>query len=1142
MIRKNQSESLPTLELLDERACAFQQCVVFMRQAYPNSAVMTYDHTCHRGAEQLLLSKFVVGIGRETPMWLTYTECDDRTTADNIVGGLRSIAYTEDGTCITTELYPLMAGRDTMAWEGAALLKIKCDGDTGIWLKFGSGNIAFMHFSPNVNLQGDQIDCEQGEAFIETDTVYITRAERPLITAVKGSFQFEVRELEDGSEERRGSYITAYCQQNEAYAVVGFSLEKDRAAALASLNPDEEYRKITAYYKEKLEQWQLDTPCAELNEAFMHAYLNVEYAWLRPYGWIESIQHWPTMWHMEHTAAEEWAGNFDRVRECLRSQMKNIFESGAIPDMCTTGKGRRDWGGNNQFFFREIEHYVKMTGDLDFVREAEPYLDRALAQTFREYDPIGEGVIAWGTQIGNQEDFESTPGKGAATGSEGVRMLEILSYLKGLLGKQEEAFKLKAYSEYCRDRLIRHVWLRDMGRFAWYEDIAGVKRLDTTYHGIAYPVIYGQIDDFDRVSSLDHLKHRLSGPEGEIYQSNHFGDHAYWGVPTWGMQCGSDMQPFASAAYAKVGWNEDAVKPLVFIAKRVCGDYQRGSWPETANEKRFAYFSPSAAVFSQGIIESVFGLSMDKITNTTVIAPCFPSAWDHAALKLPAAEIDYRKENEIHKFHIRIPEKTTKVFKWKLPPYSEISAFADGVPAEVRTTPGCGWFEACVVLSEKADVILEITYQTISTAIRHVGYAACGDEFVLYTPGDSQIICVNDRAGIFRNISFAGNRMHADIQEDLLEPYAKYGWFGLMNFARRTFSVTMRCRGVTAEIPCHLVVTPKVICSGVLSEDSCTLAVTLENHTCREIQGTACVRICAEGVLSDTAAQIPSGQKQTIYFHLTKKQIALLSPGANAAQLCIAAAGGACSGVSCDFTFEAEAAQAKVAVLPLPEEAFCPKEYWREIGLHPSHGHMMQNPNCFMEGLFETQPQISILRSVPLPLNAAGFIPLSYEKHRVVTIPLHGRRIKKLYILMSAFIDNHDVFSTVFRLEAEAEKGEAYIRPVYCRDLTYPGALDMGFGNNVIAGFATYRSDTDRSRIPVLPGAAGTDDYPETVPPSYPQRAFWAQSRAAEVCNTVFNLIEVDFGRFHALKEFRLIAAEADAAGGIFAVSAHTEA
>lgn len=143
------------------------------------------------------------------------------------------------------------------------------------------------------------------------------------------------------------------------------------------------------------------------NEAFGHALLNVEYAWLRPYGWIESIQHWPTMWHMEHTAAEEWNGRFDRVRECLRSQMQRVFESGAIPDLCPDGSARRDWGGNNQFFFREVEHYIKMTGDLAFAEEAEPFLEKALWQSFAEYDPVGSGVIGWGTQIGNQEDFEA---------------------------------------------------------------------------------------------------------------------------------------------------------------------------------------------------------------------------------------------------------------------------------------------------------------------------------------------------------------------------------------------------------------------------------------------------------------------------------------------------------------------------------------------------------------------------------------------------------------------------------------------------------------------------------------------------------------------------------------------------------------
>ena len=161
--------------------------------------------------------------------------------------------------------------------------------------------------------------------------------------------------------------------------------------------------------------------------------------------------------------------------------------------------------------------------------------------------------------------------------------------------------------------------------------------------GITYPILYDEIDDHDKVSALDKLLHRMTGPEGEIYQSNHCGDHAYWGVPTWGMQCGSDMQPFASAAYASGGMKKEAGRPLSFIARRVCGSYQRGSWPETANEKRFAYFSPSAAVFSQAVIESIFGLKRDMLENKTVIAPCIPEDWPEASLQLPGVKISYTR-------------------------------------------------------------------------------------------------------------------------------------------------------------------------------------------------------------------------------------------------------------------------------------------------------------------------------------------------------------------------------------------------------------------------------------------------------------------------------------------------------------------
>lgn len=42
--------------------------------------------------------------------------------------------------------------------------------------------------------------------------------------------------------------------------------------------------------------------------------------------------------------------------------------------------------------------------------------------------------------------------------------------------------------------------------------------------------------------------------------------------------------------------------------------------------------------------------------------------------------------------------------------------------------------------------------------------------------------------------------------------------------------------------------------------------------------------------------------------------------------------------------------------------------------------------------------------------------------------------------------------------------------------------------------------------------------------------------------NNVFNLIELDFGRFVSLKELRITALEADAAAGLFAVAAHLPA
>ena len=99
--------------------------------------------------------------------------------------------------------------------------------------------------------------------------------------------------------------------------------------------------------------------------------------------------------------------------------------------------------------------------------------------------------------------------------------------------------------------------------------------------------------------------------------------------------------------------------------------------------------------------------------------------------------------------------------------------------------------------------------------------------------------------------------------------------------------------------------------------------------------------------------------------------------------------------------------------------------------------------------------------------------------------------------------------------------------------------VDMGFGNPVIAGFATYVNGTERNLSPEMPYTTCDGDYPFTKPYIYPERRFWSYNRAIDVCNTVFNLIEIDLVKNRNLKELRVISLAADSAGGIYGVAAH---
>ena len=1189
----------------DTRICVYQHTHAHLSELFPKICMLTYDFEEYRYSELLLLLKTVIGLG-DSPVWLN-EENMRSYKSENIPGGLSAEGNFED-IPIFAEVYPMIDGREKDRRRGGMFVHIKAGAP--VWLKCCTGGlVSLMGYPPEGEEQS--LNMSPGRARAQGEYLHITGREHPLHIYIKANAPFEPKQTLDGAP---ANYGLACFSVGEVWLVAGFSEKEEEALAIAGADVRSEIEKVRAHYENILDNWYIYTPEAHLDEAFMHARLNVEYAWFRPFGWVEALHHWISMWHMEQTAAEEWAGNAERSREIFISQLERLIDGERVPELSAPGFTRMEWGGDNTYFFRGVEHYLKMTGDVQFARLAEPAMRKILAQTFREYDPLKTGVMGFGTQLGNQEDFLATPGPGSGSGCEGAHMLRIMAMLQSLLGNDKEAEKYETYARAAAQKVHEAFWMEDLGRYSWYKDVLGQLRLEAPYHSICAPILYDMIEDSQKASSIDHLLHRLSGPSGEMYISNLFGGHCYYAVSTWGMQCGGNMQYFAAASYARLGMNEQAVRPLKFIADIVCTRH-RGAFPETANDAHKAYFSPAACMYSQGIIEGIFGLERDVISNRTNISPCFPEQWEHAEIKIPGVHIKYRRItsehiagdselgagehnradlecgagehnladselgsgehnresselgliNGAHCFECRLEDDTQKYFLWRLKPYSEIKAFINGRSVNVETTPRCGWFEAEIALGTEREFTLEIQYVPISFRLEKPGCVSEGSEYVMRLEG-AELTGLSDPAGIFQRASYKKHALRARIGERLLEAYQPYGWFGMINFARRTFFAILKAGEFEFEYPVHITVLPQYIIHALplcpqetgaraaaeeagAGGDGLTggkeeagrrgngpgarLCLEVADYTSlsREEQERELILLLGESVLK-TRARLKNYQPVQIFFELGPELLEKLTPGRNKGALLL-------EGRRREFFLEYRPCRKIARPLMLPEDKLKPPLYWNEIGKCTAPGSTIYcvTPENILQDVFDNYSVLENMPGVPFEINKKGFLPVSSKNERYAQIGLEGVKAKTLYILLSAFITNQHAFSQPFYMELEARNEGEYFPPIYAAHLSFPGNLDIGLSGRGNYGFPTYIEEQPRDALPALPGAED-EDYPQAQPPGYPQHLLWNQFKAFQVGETVFSVIQLELDRERPLRELRVWVQDSNAAMGIYAISA----
>jgi hypothetical protein len=260
-----------------------------------------------------------------------------------------------------------------------------------------------------------------------------------------------------------------------------------------------------------------------------------------------------------------------------------------------------------------------------------------------------------------------------------------------------------------------------------------------------------------------------------------------------------------------------------------------------------------------------------------------------------------------------------------------------------------------------------------------------------------------------------------------------------------------------------------------------------------------------------------------------------LSPGDNQLELLMADHGR----VSFVARYEPAAISA-LTQLALPVEQMIPDSAWAQLrGLHTHNSiyyfgawALGAPPMNGMAGV--TTLALPGLPGISATIAERKFIPASGNIGKpAFQLPLPPGRYRKLYLVLLPLLDFHDIYSEVAVITLRDTEDKI----VCAKTLSLPGDLDWWWPPTAVFWQYATAPRSRATRRGLLPLRTAADaDWPEGIPPHFPNYAEWSDTRAIVMPNCVLNVIELTVPRVAPLKSLTLQTIGADPAFGILAI------
>ncbi|MBQ8066095.1 MAG: DUF4450 domain-containing protein [Prevotella sp.] len=298
----------------------------------------------------------------------------------------------------------------------------------------------------------------------------------------------------------------------------------------------------------------------------------------------------------------------------------------------------------NLNYIDELLWHFQYDADRDYLRRMWPVLKRHLAWEKRNFDPDGDHLYDAYCCIWASDALYYSGGAVTHSSAYNYRANLLAARIAGLIGEDGAAYQQEA--DAILQAMNARLWLNDKGHWAEYQDLMGLKRVheSAAVWSVYTPIDCGACSPEQAYRATLYVDRSIPHIDGTIATSD-------WLPYSWSINNVAAAEVMHTAlAFFEAGRTEAAYQ---LMKANIMDQMYYGQSPanfgqvshyDAARGECYRDFGDCIGISARTLIQGLFGIQPDALSDRCILRPGFPASWDSASIHTPYMDYRFRRQ------------------------------------------------------------------------------------------------------------------------------------------------------------------------------------------------------------------------------------------------------------------------------------------------------------------------------------------------------------------------------------------------------------------------------------------------------------------------------------------------------------------